>query len=188
MSTLGRRRLLLAGAGVAGAALAGCSGDGGGDDPADRGPIAIEELAFAAAQPTDRGEYEPQPDATYERGDVVWLYAEYAGVSGEPVDGDGGEGGSDSSEEGPEDEGQPAVEIDLHQTVTVDDPDGERIVESETPFATELTTPQLAGYYTSTEILLPGDAASGEYETTVTVTDRVSETEATKRAAFRIAN
>lgn len=199
MSRVGRRRVLLAGAGVAATALAGCSEGEGDAGPADRGPIEIQRFAFAADRPTGYDEYESQPNATYERGDLVWLYADYGGLSGEPVEvepreagdesGDADDGGDDGEgEDSQDDAGPTTVEIDLHQSLTVADPDGEPIVEDEATFREELAAPQLERYFTGTEILLPGDVRAGEYQTTVSITDRISETETSATATFRIEN
>jgi hypothetical protein len=190
---VGRRRVLLAGAGITGVLLAGCSGDGGEDDPADRGPIEIRQLAFAAGRPAGYDEYEDQPGATYGRGDVVWLYADYEGLSGEPIepeseeesgDQDGASGGNDTRQ----DDEPTRVDIDLQQSLSVTHLDDGPIVEDEATFQETLAVPQLDRYFTGTEILLPGDVGTGEYETTVTVTDRVSETEDSATATFRIEN
>lgn len=172
--------MLFAGAGLTATALAGCSDDSGGSsdsaDPAARGPIAIAELVFTADRPEDLDEYQLQPSSTYAPDQPIWLYADYSGIAGEPIESEADDNGS----------GESTVAIDLQQTVTVEDPDGSVVVESERTFQDELAPDQLDGYFTGTEILLAGRAAAGEYTTTLSVMDGVSETQATKTATFAI--
>lgn len=74
-----RRSLLPAVAGVV--VLPGCVDLGDDED----GEFRIEELAFASEEPTGYDDYDPQPDATYERGETAWFYV---GVrDGTPEDG-----------------------------------------------------------------------------------------------------
>ncbi|GAB3683027.1 hypothetical protein GCM10028857_09860 [Salinarchaeum chitinilyticum] len=187
---------------MAASLLAGCSESDGGSpddaDPAARGPIAIAELAFAAERPDDRDDFRRQPESTYAPDRPIWLYADYSGLAGEQVDsstggGDGTDGTDDAdgggSDAGGDDSGDGesgAVAIDLRQTVTVADPEGNLVVESQQTFQEELAPGQLEGYFTGTEILLAGRAAEGEYATTLSVTDRVSATQASETATFRI--
>lgn len=182
MQEVSRRQLLLAGAGLTTSFFAGCSGDDGeGDnagttDPANRGPVSVAELAFAADRPDDLDEYEPQSESTYAPDQPIWLYADFSGLAGEPIDSGGDGGDADAA----------TVAIDFQQTLVVEDPDGNQVIESQETFQEELSPQQLEGYYTGTEILLAGRAATGEYAATLSVTDRVSETQASETATFRI--
>jgi len=190
------------------AGLAGCSGGGGNDDPSSRGPVSIEEVAFAAGRPNGYGEYEPQPDATYGPDDVVWIYAELSAISGEPVnesdganrsdetesgagDGDGDGASSDGDGASSDDDGasgaeETIVDVDLRQTLRVEDPDGALVAETTAEIQQTLSVRQLDAFYIATDVLTAGTPAVGEYTATITVTDRVSETETTETATFSI--
>lgn len=181
MQNPSRRRVLLAGASLTATTLAGCSDDGGGGnndtiDPANRGPITIAELAFTAGRPDGLDEYQLQPSSTYDPDQPIWLYADVSGLAGQPIESEADAGGSADA----------TVAIDLQKTVSVEDPDGDIVVESADTFQEELAAGQLDAYFTATEILLAGRAAAGEYVTTLSVTDGVSETQATDTATFRI--
>lgn len=171
MARISRRNAMIAGAGVATAILAGCSGDGGGDDdPADRGPIAVTELALAAERPAGYDDYELQPDATYESDEKVWLYAELSGLSGVPA----------------EDGDSTMVDIDLVQTVTVEGPAGNVLVDSTQRFERTLDVRQLDAFFVGTDVVLSGTVATGTYAATLAYTDQVSQTETTESATFSI--
>ena len=194
-----RREAVIGGSAAWAALLAGCSGGGGNDDPSSRGPVSIEEVAFAAGRPNGYGEYEPQPDATYGPDDVVWIYAELSAISGEPVNESDGANRSDEAESGAGDgdgassDGDGAtgaeetiVDVDLRQTLRVEDPDGALVVETTAEIQQTLSVRQLDAFYIATDVLTAGTPAVGEYTATITVTDRVSETETTETATFSI--
>ncbi|AGN00179.1 hypothetical protein L593_01130 [Salinarchaeum sp. Harcht-Bsk1] len=178
------------------ASLAGCSGGGGDDDPSSRGPVSIDELAFAAGRPDGYAAYEPQPDSVYGPNDVVWVYLAVSDVSGEPVvesdaanqseqtgDESSSAGGDDGGSAGEE---ETIVDVDLRQRLRVEAPDGSLVAESTDEFQPTLSVRQLDSFFVATDVLHAGTPTPGEHETTVTLTDRVSETEATESATFSI--
>lgn len=169
MHSLDRRRLLGTVASAALVGAAGCGGDGTDDvDPADRGPLAVSEFAFAADRPTAYGEYAPQPDDTYAPGDTVWLYAELDGVAGEPVD-----------------DGE-VVRIDLRQHVTVEGPDGDAL-RSQTDAHDDRFEPEtLERFYATTDVGLGPAVDAGSYDVAVTFTDAISGTEADATGSFQV--
>lgn len=78
------RRAVLSVAAGAAVALAGCS-SAGDSTPTPDPEFRIGTLAFASDEPAGYDAYDPQPDATYERGATVWFYV---GVrNGTPEDG-----------------------------------------------------------------------------------------------------
>jgi len=88
---LKRRAFVAAGATALGGALAGCSGDDGDEDDADRTPtgtdgepepsvpLGIEHVRLTEEEPDDYREYEDVPDGTYAADEVVWIYYEPVG-------------------------------------------------------------------------------------------------------------
>lgn len=171
MPSTTRRDALIAGAGVASTVLAGCSDDGGSSSPADRGPIGVAELAFTAERPAGFDDYDPQPGATYAADERIWLYVELSGLAGEPVEDE-----TDSS----------MVEIELVQTVTVEAPDGSVLVDATDRFEPTLAARQLDSFFVGTDVVLDGSVSTGEYTVTLAYADRVSDSETTETATFRI--
>ena len=74
-----RRHTLAATATLGASILAGCGILG-------ETEFDFEEVAFAAAEPTDVGEFDEQPDATYEMGTPVWLYVAVVGAETDDVE------------------------------------------------------------------------------------------------------
>jgi|GEM_PF-3561056 len=202
MPGLPRRRLLVAGAGVATTSLAGCSvlgGGGGDDDVTDRGPVTIDELRWIDGRPEGYDEYEPQTEATYSPDETIWLYLAVSDISGEPIE-DADAAGATGEEQdataadtsnGATDGSAPPEEperfrIDLRQELFVTDPEDEVAVSLDETFDRTLTANQLDAFYVATQIVLLGSDPVGEYEATVAIEDRVSGTSDEAVGTFRI--
>lgn len=167
MQRLERRRLLHAGATALLVGLPGCSDDGADEDPADRGPLAIDEFAFAASEPDAYGEYEEQPDDTFAPGDDVWLYVSLDGLSAEPTDG--------------------GVQTQLDVRIQIETPEDGTWFDETDSVEQELGAEHLERFYWYTSFGVPENARAGDYEVTLSFTDRVSETSAEAGGTLTIA-
>lgn len=167
MIRTGRRRLLVGGSALLVGGLAGCTNQDADEDPSERGPLSVADFAFAAEEPTGYGEYTEQPDATYARGETLWLYVELDGLAGEPVD-DG-------------------VQIDLEQVLRLEHEEHGQI--SETPDVRDdvLQSNQLERFSVQNGFEIGSQFATGEYTLTMSFTDNVSETSATESGTFHVA-
>lgn len=99
-----RRHVLYAGGLVAGG-LAGCVGDAADSEPTGEEDLAIEHLRFASEQPTDYRDYAEVDNATYQGGELVWIYFEPVGITGEAA-------------------GEGELRFDLTMRLLVEDPAG----------------------------------------------------------------
>lgn len=147
------RRSLLAGGVAAGAtALAGCSAsfEFGDEDPP---PFAVDRLAFTSDRVEEYGGDDPRQGPTYTRGELIWMYVELANVT-------------------PEDE----ADIDL--TVELFDPEGAIVAENDQAVSIDrLEEPPNEAFVTEgidTAVLELADP--GEYEVSVTVSERATGT------------
>lgn len=165
MDPIRRRRALSVCGSLFLPAVAGCV-DGDAPDTTDRGPLSVGEFAFAASRPTGYGEYEAQPDATYRRGESLWLYVELDGLSAEPVGG--------------------AVQIDVDERRVVEHVDRDLRMEKSEEYGQQVQPDQLDSFYLRSELSLAGNTATGEYRLTVEYTDNVSGTSATESGTFTV--
>lgn len=169
VSTSRRRALATCGALLV-PTLSGCS-DGGVENPAERGPLSIGEFAFAASEPSGYGEYEPQPDATYRRGDSLWVYVELNGLAARRVDG--------------------GVEIDLAERRILEH-DGQELSTAEKTYRETIQSNQLQNFYARAGLPISDGSGSsqgfptGESTLTVEYTDNVSGTSATESGTFTV--
>lgn len=130
--------------------------------------LAIEKPVFCTEQPTGYRDYTRQPDATYERDDVVWLYLEPS-TTGTELAGNG----------------ERRFEYTLSMTVT--GPDGERLgtvedtVSKTVPEGSDLTTVFLSGSYTP-----PTTFAPGTHTLAVEVTDTIAGNTASRTLEFGV--
>lgn len=174
MERLGRRRVLAAVGTAAASGLAGCGSGGGADGsdvpPAERGPLEIAEFAFAASEPPSAGEYEPQPERTYQDGDTVWLYTRLEGLAADPLDADD------------------RVRIDLREHVAVEGPGGQQLLDREFTFRERLAAEQLERFYVTNDFGLAPSTEEGAYTVSVAFADRVSGTEAETSGIFAVAD
>lgn len=169
MPSLDRRHVVRVAACTFAVGTAGCSIGSDPQDPADRGPLSVDDFAFAAGEPEGYGSYERQPDETYAPGSRVWVYAALDGLAARPIeDGD--------------------VRIDLEQHVSIDAPGVEGWVDETERFQTELGREHLDRFYTKTPIGLPSDAPTGEYDLEIEFEDHVSNTRAAVGETFVVAD
>lgn len=189
MTRTNRRGFLALTGTAAVAALAGCS-DGGGDDPTDRGPVSIEELAFAADRPEGYDEFEERQDGVYRSNEVVWIYLALSDLSGEPLEAEEGEDattGTNETTAGEDDSaGDDRVQIDLREELVIEDPSGDTPIDTTFSFDPVLQPSQLDGFFVANDVVLSGDAAFGTYGVEVTVRDLVSETQDSESATFEV--
>ncbi len=50
--------------------------------------FTLSEITFCSKEPAGEGDYEVQPNATYEVGDTIWMYLEVSGFENEKLDGE----------------------------------------------------------------------------------------------------
>lgn len=171
MTITDRRTFVRSLAGAAAAsAVAGCSGSSDAGDvdstTTDSGPFGVTDLVFVAEKPTGYDEYEEQPDATYEPGEVVWLYYNLENV------------GTESTGEG-------EARMHLSQSVTVTGPSGETLMEDTNEVEQEVPEASAAeGLYFYNNVTLPGDVAGGEYELAFEMTDEIGGGTVSESATF----
>lgn len=182
---LRRRRLLGLVPALAAGSLAGCSdggaesGDGEATDPEttepetteasdDGEPLSIGRLEFAAAEPQGYRDYDPAADATFGPDETVWLYLEPEGVATEPA------GGGEKR-------------FSLEATYSVTDPGGrevdaeEQIFEQAVPASVDPLDLFVKFFFTP-----ESSAASGVYEWTIELHDRIDGERTQTTAQFSI--
>ena len=153
-----RRTVLIGGGSILTAtALAGCSAlESDGD-----GEFAFEQVVFTDGEQNGDGEYDERADATYARGEEVWLHVE---VGYPPLDGD-----------------DTAV---LEYTFDVEAPDGDRwepVTRTETWDDVGDEVLIVGQSFATYE-----DDAAGEYELTITVEDQVDGERLTRTETFTL--
>ena len=140
----GTRRETLAALAGGAAALAGCMDALGESESASE--FRIETLAFASVQPTGYDEYEPQPDATFERGETVWFYI------------------------GVLDPTPRRATVELDAAFTISMPDGE-LIEAADSVAVDTQGRELDGMVVTNGFFTSTEFPTGTYELTVDLTD-----------------
>lgn len=167
MLRTGRRRVLVGGSALLLGGLAGCVNQEPDEDPSERGPLSISEFVFAAEQPGGPGEYTEQPDATYARGETLWLHLELEGLAGESTD-DG-------------------VEIDLEQRLLLEHEQHGTVSDTTRPHeAPPLEPEQLEPFAVQNQLEIDPEMTLGEYTLTVEFTDDVSGSSATESGTFHV--
>lgn len=168
MVRTGRRRLLVGGSTLLLGGLAGCLNQEPDEDPSERGPLSIAEFVFAAEQPGGPGEYTEQPDATYARGETLWLYLELEGLAGESTD-DG-------------------VEIDLEQRLLLEHEQHGTVSDTTEPHEPpeSLEAEQLEPFAVQNQLAIDPEMTLGEYTLTVEFTDGVSGSTASESGTFHV--
>jgi uncharacterized protein YfaS (alpha-2-macroglobulin family) len=180
-----RRSFLTAGAVAIGGTLAGCgsggdevsqNGDtGGGNGEAGNGPgeisgegrFGVSNLTFTAERADGYDSYTPQPDASYGRGETVWLYFGVDGLTANEA-GDG-------------------YTPEFIQTLTVTGPQGDEVLTEEFDFAPQLdSASQLDAVFVTNDIALPDGAPAGEYDVEFELTDELAGTSLTESATFTL--
>lgn len=155
--------------------VAGCSGGNGEGErsptpsPTSTPPPSLEvaELGFAAEEPTEHGTYAEQPDATYGFDEVVWLYFDVNGVTGES----GGSG---------------EVTIDLQEDLTVEGPEGSTVFDKQFSFDREFPESRLDSFFIVNDLTMPRSGVSGTYTVDAEFTDRVSGQSTTISGEFSV--
>lgn len=174
-----RRSVLTAGAVALGSVLAGCGssddGSGGSDggtgstdgDVTGSGSFGVSNLAFTAERADGYDSYTPQPDASYGRGDSIWLYFEVDGLTASQS-GDG-------------------YTPEFTQALTVTGPDGEQVLTEEFDYEPQISSEsQLDAIYVTNDITLPEGAAAGDYRVEFDLTDELAGASVSESASFTL--
>ncbi|MXR21530.1 hypothetical protein [Halobacterium bonnevillei] len=180
MRPLTRRSLLVTGTGAM-AALAGCTGDGGG--PSEETETTTAPTTTTAAQPTALDiqnpvlcaeapagyqQYTEQPEDTYEPGDVIWVYFEPSTV------------GTESAGEG-------EIRFEYDFSVSVTDPDGENLgTVEDTASRTIPEGSDLSTVFLSVNYSPPTEFEAGTHTLELEVTDTVAGNTATESIEFEV--
>lgn len=164
-----RRSVLQAtGTAMLATALAGCSGDDGDGTSTEQETLQIDEFVYCAERPRGWNDYEAQPDATYAPTDTIWVYLDVLNVGTEEASSD-------------------TVAVDLVETLTVTDPSGETVLEQEFTYDDEFQESlDMDTFYLVHDITMPSDAATGEYEVTSSLEDRLTDETTERTEPFTI--
>jgi hypothetical protein len=189
VSVITRRSLLIAGSGAL-AALAGCSGNGESDGGSETSPrstttsqpttatrtataarpasLEIENPVLCAEQPAGYREYTSQPEATYEPGDIVWLYFE-------------------PSTTGTESAGEGELRFEYDFTVSVTGPDGENLgTVEDTASKTIPGGSDLSSVFLAANFSPPTEFEAGTHTLEVEVTDTIAGNTASTTVEFEV--
>lgn len=161
-----RGTLRATGATLAVGALAGCSSDGD-DDSTPLPDFGLAELVFCSAQPRGYGQYERQPDATYEQGETVWIYLDVVGFEVE----DAGEG---------------QMAVDLAEDLVVRGPDGSEVLQNDFTFDTAFESDLRSQFFVVNNVRLQSGSPSGEYEVEVFLEDELGGGSITRTETFTV--
>ncbi|WP_136688024.1 hypothetical protein [Halorhabdus amylolytica] len=163
------------------ATLAGCSGGSG--SPTETATatgtetttmatqpssLSIENVHFCREQPTGYRQYTEQPGATYEPGDIVWVYFEPSTVGTEPAG-----------------EGERRFSYEL--TWTVRGPEGEEIdTITRTIDQTALESADFSDVFLTLSFDPPMDFAPGTHRMEIDIRDAIAGTEASTAVEFAV--
>lgn len=149
--------------------IAGCLDGGEGPDVATTAAgLEIADVVYCAEQPDGYDDYETQPDATYEVGDVIWIYVDVRNIATEDVG--GGE-----------------VAVHVAEDLTVRDSDDETVLDEE--LTIDQNFPEgfdRETFFIVNNVTLPMSAGSGDYTTRIALRDQVSGNSASTTAAFSL--
>lgn len=188
MDPIQRRSFLLAGVGTL-TTIAGCSG--GGDDPANGdtngggsggdettepadttteqpASLSLENTHFCAESPSGYREYTEKPEATYDPGDVVWVYFEPSTVGTEAA-------------------GEGEIRFEYDVTWEVRDPENEVVGTKEDTI--EKTVPEgadLSTVFLTVNFSPPMEFDGGTHTMELEVTDAIAGNTASKTIEFDV--